>query len=117
MYQPHNLGKKGEEIACIYIKKNKYKILEKNFRYRKYEIDIIAKEEKEIVFIEVKTRSSKICGLPAESVTPKKKKHIYKAASFYLHIHGKENAYCRFDVIEIYFYKKSYYIHHIKQVI
>lgn len=117
MYQKHELGKIGEEISCIYLQKNGYEIIQRNFRCNKYEIDIVAKDKKELVFIEVKTRSSGKYGLPADSVTREKRKHIYRAAKYYLHINKQENAFVRLDVIEIYLYKTKYYVHHIKQII
>ena len=110
MYQRHELGRNGEEISCDYLENKGYEILERNFRYKKYEIDIIAKDKNELVFIEVKTRSQKEYGLPAESVTKIKQKHICKAARFYLHIHKKENDFVRFDVIEVLFIIHSDFI-------
>lgn len=117
MYQRHELGKTGENIVKEYLIKEGYKIVALNFRYKKYEIDIIAKDKEEIVFIEVKTRSSKDYGMPAEAVTKLKQKHILKTAKYYLHIYKMENIYTRFDVIEVYYHKEKYYIHHIKQTI
>ena len=76
MYQRHELGQIGEELAALYLERNGYKIIERNFRYKKYEIDIIAKYNKELVFIEVKTRSNKIYGRPIEAVNNIKQKHI-----------------------------------------
>lgn len=117
MYQRHELGRNGEKIVKNYLEYIGYKVIGVNFRYRKYEIDVIAKDKNEIVFIEVKTRSSKNYGIPSESVTKLKLKHILKTAEYYLYIYKIENCYTRFDVIEVYFYKEKYYIHHIKQII
>ena len=63
------VGKTGEEIAEIYLIKNGYKILERNFSCRQGEIDIIARDIKEIVFVEVKTRTNKKYGEPIDSIT------------------------------------------------
>ena len=117
MYKPHKLGQTGEDLACYYLSNLGYEIIQRNFRYRKGEIDIIAKDKDEVVFIEVKTRSSGDYGEPAEAVTARKKKHIFRTAQLFLKINNIEDAYTRFDVIEIYFYKNKYYIHHIKQII
>lgn len=78
------VGNKGEDIACWYLKKQGYKILERNFRIRGGEIDIVAKDKDFLVFVEVKTRYSHEYGLPVESITPWKIKYLLKTAKFYL---------------------------------
>lgn len=78
-------GDFGETLACDYLKKQGYKILARNFRIRDGEIDIIAKEDNYLVFVEVKTRYSHEYGLPVESITPWKIKHLLKTARFYLY--------------------------------
>lgn len=77
-------GNYGEEIACKYLQKQGYKILERNFRIRGGEIDIVAKDGDTLVFVEVKTRYSHDYGLPAESMTPWKIKALLKTARFYI---------------------------------
>ena len=71
------LGRIGEELATKYLAQNKYKIIERNFRCKQGEIDIIAYDlrNKELVFFEVKTRSNFKYGRPSEAVTKVKKKH------------------------------------------
>ena len=76
-------GKYGEDLACEFLKKQDYKILERNFRIRGGEIDIIALDGQTLVYVEVKTRSSHRFGLPEESVTPWKIKFLERAAKFY----------------------------------
>jgi putative endonuclease len=99
------LGKKGETLAEKFLKKQGVKILEKNFRTPFGEADVIAKEGDEILFIEVKTRSGDLFGLPSEGVTKDKKERYYKIAKFYGLKTGEEpNA--RFDIIEVYDGKK-----------
>ncbi len=78
------IGKHGEDLACKYLEQNGYKILERNYRIRGGEIDIVAKDGEYLVFVEVKTRWSHEFGLPAESVTGWKIRHLLKAANFYL---------------------------------
>lgn len=78
------IGSKGEEIACKYLQKQGYKILERNYRIRGGEIDIVAKEGDSLVFIEVKTRWSHDFGLPVESMTSWKIRHLLKTARFYI---------------------------------
>ena len=118
MNQKRILGNKGEQEVQQYLLKNKYKILDKNFQCKLGEIDIIALDKnKEVVFIEVKTRNSILYGYPAEAVTDKKLKHIYNTAKYYLHIRNLENEPVRIDVIEVFVQNNSYKIHHIKQVV
>ena len=95
------LGNAGEVIAQEYLKKNKYKILETNFRCKFGEIDIIATKNDVIIFVEVKSKSSKKYGLPREMVTVYKQNKIKLVASYYLQINNAFNKNCRFDVIEI----------------
>lgn len=117
MYQKHIIGKFGEETAKRFLVNKGYKILDTNFYCKRGEIDIIALDKKEIVFIEIKSRTNKEFGLPSESVTSKKIEHILKAAEYYLYIRNLENQPTRIDVIEIYIHKTQIKINHLKQVI
>lgn len=85
------LGDFGEKIARLYLEKNKYKIVEMNFRGKQGEIDIIAKDQKELVFIEVKTRTSIKYGSPVDAVTYIKQKRIYKTAEYYIYKNNIKN--------------------------
>jgi len=95
-----DFGKEGESIAIEYLLSKGYKILEKNFRTKFGEIDIIAKEGEYIVIIEVKRRISDSFGSPELSVNPKKQEKLKKLALLYLHKLGREHP-VRFDVIAI----------------
>ena len=117
MLNKKTIGDIGEDVACKYLKKLKYKIIERNFRTRTGEIDIIAKEKNTIVFVEVKTRSNNNYGLPIESVNIKKQKHLASAIKYYLHINHIQNISIRFDVVEIYIVNNKYIINHIKNCI
>jgi putative endonuclease len=77
-------GNYGEDIACEYLKTQGYKILERNYRIRGGEIDIVAKEGEYLVFVEVKARLSHAYGLPSESITPWKIKYLLKTALFFV---------------------------------
>lgn len=77
-------GNQGEDLACKFLESKGYKILERNFRIRGGEIDIVAQEKQEIVFVEVKARYSREYGGPAEAITPWKIKAMLKSALFYL---------------------------------
>lgn len=78
------IGDKGEDLACKYLQNQGYKILERNYRIRGGEIDIVAREKETLVFVEVKTRYSHEYGLPEESITPWKIKALLKTARFYI---------------------------------
>lgn len=110
------LGNSGEKIAVKYLEKNKYQVLEKNFYCRQGEIDIIAIDRNEIVFIEVKTRSGNNFGRPAEAVNYIKQKHMYKAAEYFLYKSDLLDEPVRFDVIEILIANGKFNINHIKQI-
>lgn len=117
MYRAHEIGKFGENEAVEYLKRQGYKILERNFSCRQGEIDIIALDKTEIVFIEIKARMSLKYGLPSEAVTKRKLEHIYKTAEYFLYGRNLENENARIDVIEIYIKNKKVMINHLKQVV
>jgi len=94
-------GDLGERIACKFLRRKGLVILERNFRIRGGEIDIIAQEGDVTVFIEVKTRISSSFGTPGESIDKTKIKTLRKAALFYLKRKGKPFQ-ARFDAINIY---------------
>lgn len=99
-----DLGRYGEDYTCRYLQSKGYKILARNFRcYRVGEIDIIAKKDDIISFIEVKTRTNLRYGMPIESVTLAKQRKIHRCAEYYLQSVGIINQ-CpvlSFDVVEI----------------
>lgn len=103
-------------MSCIYLEQIGYRIIERNFNCRQGEIDIIAKDRDEYVFIEVKTRSNIHFGRPKDAVNEQKQKHIYQSTRFYLYLHRLNNAFVRFDVIEVYFFNNRYKLKHLKQV-
>jgi len=111
------IGKQGEDLCCQYLLENGYTIIERNFRCKEGEIDIIAKEKEEWVFIEVKTRTNTHYGYPAEALTKWKKEKMLKTIRYYLFCHHLENGYIRMDMIEVHIEKEIGYIHHIKQVV
>jgi putative endonuclease len=94
-------GKKGEEIAATFLKKDGYKIIEKNYRSPFGEIDLIAREKKDIVFVEVKLRNSENYGGPLEAVGRTKQRRIVKTALHYIKHKRLENSSFRFDVIAV----------------
>lgn len=111
----HNdFGKKAEDLAVEYLIKNSYKILVRNFRFQKAEIDIIAEKDNLIIVTEVKARSTDIFILPQEAVTKTKIKSIVSAANHYLEEFNK-NQEVRFDIISVLpDEKKNLIIEHIE---
>ncbi|RKU28282.1 YraN family protein [Candidatus Poribacteria bacterium] len=96
-----NIAKIGEKLAVEHLKTQGYQILAQNYRFHRGEIDIIAKYEKRIVFVEVKTRRSLKYGVPQSAVTKQKQRQISKIALAYLQTHNLMDTPCRFDVIAI----------------
>lgn len=116
MYFKQRIGKLGEDLSYQYLQKNNYKIIERNFTCRQGEIDIVAKDnrKKELVLIEVKTRTNFKYGNPCEAVNKQKKKHIYYAGQYYIYKNRIKNIPIRLDVIEIYIKNGTYNLNHIK---
>lgn len=97
----HVVGKAGEESAVQYLCQQGYQILERNYRCRFGEIDLIARDGRTLVFIEVKTRRSQTFGPAAAAVTLEKQRHLVKASQVYLIQQRKAYELCRFDVVTI----------------
>jgi putative endonuclease len=95
------LGKRGEGIATRFLEDNGYKILEKNYKSKLGEIDIIAQEDKTLVFVEVKTQKTHTTGSPQESVNQDKQYQLSKAAITFLKSRSLLSKSCRFDVVSI----------------
>ncbi|SCH09573.1 MULTISPECIES: YraN family protein [unclassified Romboutsia] len=104
-------GDLGENIALTYLLKNGARVIEKNYKIKSGEIDIIANIDNELVFIEVKSRSSIKYGYPSESVNIKKIRKISNVARYYIFINKLYDIPIRFDVIEVYFNENK--INHI----
>ncbi|NLT48280.1 MAG: YraN family protein [Clostridiales bacterium] len=111
------IGAKGEEAAAKYLTGQGYRIIDKNFKCRIGELDIIAMEGQTLVIIEVKTRSNLSYGLPCESITTEKKRHILRTLQYYVMVHRLEELDLRIDVIEILSREDGFYVHHIKDAI
>ena len=112
------LGEAGETKAVEYLKRHGYRVLERNYRCRFGEIDIIAVDcsAQQLCFIEVKTRSDLRKGRPCEAVTPAKIQHIRRTAYHYLsHSEAVYRKY-RIDVAEIIFAEGRYYLRYTKNV-
>ena len=105
-------GQIGENIACEYLKKNKYIIIERNFKTNVGEIDIICADNGCLVFVEVKLRYDDVHGRASQAVNSHKQLKISQVASQYISKHKKYNSQIRFDVLEVYVVDKS--VNHIK---
>ena len=102
LFSKKTFGNIGEDIAESFLISAGYKVIERNYNSKQGEIDIIAVSNDILVFIEVKTRSSTLFGLPEEAVTAKKQQHISKTAKYYLTKSKKYNNFCyRADIISI----------------
>jgi putative endonuclease len=94
------IGESGEERACQFLEEKKYQILHKNWRFKHAEIDIIAKSQNIIVFVEVKFRKSNKFGYPEEFVSKHKIKKMHEAAAAYIETNNWDGE-LRFDIIAI----------------
>jgi putative endonuclease len=95
------LGGAGEDLAAAALKKQGYKIVERNYRTPLGEIDLIARHRGALVFIEVKTRRSTRFGQPQEAVSPAKQARLRKLADYYLKQKRLGESQVRFDVVAI----------------
>lgn len=95
------LGRWGEEEAARFLKKKGLKILERNLRTPLGEIDLIVRDRKFLVFVEVKTRRSASHGRPQEAVGPAKQRQIIHSAQWYLAAEKREDLQPRFDVVAV----------------
>ena len=110
------IGFYGEDLASSYLKSKGYYILDKNFKNKYGEIDLICRHDGLIIFVEVKSRYNYNYGLPCEAVTYSKQRQIINLCKFYLLTRKLFDYNCRFDVVEIYFNKnnESYILQHTK---
>lgn len=96
-----DIGKRGEDIAADYLKRHNFSIILRNYRKNYGELDIIAEHEGDLVFIEVKTRTTESHGSAEEAVTLSKQRQIIKLATVYISEHALYDQNVRFDVISI----------------
>lgn len=117
MYLRHEIGKLGEDIVTKYLEELGYTIVERNFMAIQGEIDIIARDKKELVFIEVKTRTNMLFGRPVEAVNLPKQKHLISTVKYYLYRNHLESEFIRLDIVEVYLYGNKCKVNHLKHVI
>ncbi|SEP79360.1 putative endonuclease [Hyunsoonleella jejuensis] len=113
MAQHNELGKKGEQIAVDFLLKTGYDIIERNYRFDKAEVDIIAKKSGILAIVEVKTRSTADFGDPQDFVKPKQIKNLVKAVDEYVTV-NELDVEVRFDIIAIVKETNGYNIEHLE---
>lgn len=113
MAKHNELGKKGEQLAVDFLLKNNYAIVERNYRFDKAEVDIIAKKDDILAIIEVKTRSTTDFGDPQDFVKPKQIQRLVKAVDEYVTVNDLDVE-VRFDIIAIVKESKGFNIEHLE---
>ncbi len=97
------LGKRGEEIACRELRRRGYEILDRRYRTRLGELDIVARDGHTIVFVEVKARRTLLYGAAREAITARKREKLTRMAAAYLGRKRLGACACRFDVVSVQF--------------
>lgn len=116
-----HIGDRGEALAAAFLEARGYRILERQYRFERAEVDLVCFEPAdqydlggELVFVEVKTRTGLGFGRPEEAVTPEKKRNIIRAAEAYLHERRLDGSPCRFDVVAVLLGDEEPQIEHFK---
>lgn len=107
------IGDKGEQITVNYLQNNGYEIVSRNYRFKKAEIDVICKKVDQLVFVEVKTRTSTKYGQPEEFVTEAKALKIMEGAEAYM-VEKKWGGPIRFDIVSVVLSRGEYEVSHFK---
>ena len=97
----HREGARAEQLAADLLTREGYAIVEMRFRFHRHDVDLVARRDSVVVFVEVKSRGSKSYGAPAESVGWKKRRELVRAASAWLQRYGRPGDVCRFDVVTV----------------
>ncbi|MCK4546498.1 MAG: YraN family protein [Candidatus Eisenbacteria sp.] len=95
------MGRRGEEAAVRHLEARGYRIIERNYRWHRAEIDVIAQHRGVLIFIEVKARRGEKFGSPERAVDQRKQSQIARVAAHYLRVRGLEGTDCRFDVLAL----------------
>lgn len=110
------VAKEGEEIAANFLKNKGFKIIDRNFRARNTELDIVAVKDNTLVFVEVKTRTSDKFGTPFEQIAYWKLKSLVKAAEFYKLTHKNLPDLMRIDAISVQYYLNGPQVEHLQNI-
>ena len=109
-----NKGQKGEKLAIAFLKKNGFEILERNFKFKRFEVDIIAKKEERLSFIEVKMEKISSAYRADLKVDKSKREKIIKTARYYLTAIYKKEINYKFDILRVIEEGTSYEIKHLE---
>jgi putative endonuclease len=104
MSTTNDIGDRGEDLAVAFLEEDGYRVLERNYRFERNEVDLVCLDPDrggEIVFVEVKTRTGRGYGPPEASITEEKRKSLIEVSRAYLHERRLEGAPARFDVVAI----------------
>jgi putative endonuclease len=112
--QSHDLGRRSEEIACRYLSRNGYTILDRNYRAGHKEIDIVARSGHTIAFVEVKARAGGSYGHPLEAITYQKRREVAHAARVWIGSHATPGCEYRFDAVAITWSGQSHIVEHFQ---
>jgi putative endonuclease len=108
------LGKQGERVAELYLQKNGYKLVERNYRCSGGELDLIVLDRRVVVFVEVKTRTGDGFGTPLEAVEFRKQQRMIRAAQFFLAEKNLQQRDARFDVVGVSWPGREPVVEHIE---
>jgi len=97
----HSLGRFGEVVAEVFLRRQGYEIVERNWRYRQGEIDLVARQGGDWVIVEVRTRRSMTCGTPEESLTVTKQRRLLRAATAFFQERELEDVPWRIDLVAV----------------
>jgi putative endonuclease len=95
------LGQQAEQLAAVHLERRGYRVIDRNYRYRGGELDMVARDGETLVFVEVRARRSAACGAPFETVGREKQRRVARAAEHWLVTHGLTRAFARFDVVSV----------------
>ncbi|MBI5463626.1 MAG: YraN family protein [Ignavibacteriales bacterium] len=107
-------GNQGEDLAAEFLQRQGFTILQRNYRFERGEIDIVAQQGNEIVFVEVKARRSATFGAPEEAVDERKQAQLRRVADGYLFEHQLEDQLCRFDIVAVDYASGALEIRHLQ---
>ena len=110
-------GRCGEELARSFLVSQGYKIIDVNWRCRYGELDIVCRLQDQVIFVEVKTRSTATLETPAEALTPRKQHKLVKAASLFLSRHSMWHLPSRFDLVSVYIQTHRCQVDHVPDVV
>ena len=113
MAESHSLGEQGEELAAAYLKEKGYRILHRNWKSGKKELDIVAENKDYVVFVEVKTRTEKFLANPQDTISREKMKFMIFAADVYIRRYNI-NKESRFDIVTIIAKGENFTIEHLE---